>query len=320
MLNAGQKTASLDGLEDKPQAEGIVLSLLDDFIGALRLEAKLQDPRRVLVQAITSSLNAPFCVAAAPVAAVPDSKRGMSRSWTVQNPGKIDLGRDRANVRTQKKQRRPTQQIHVRTPSGRTITLRVKLNDTIEQVKRKIQGRVGLLPDQQRLVLAGRLLEDRHTVSHYYRTLAQSTILLTRCLVGGVPIFVEIQAGTQVPMEVGLGDSIGTVKRRINRAMGVGRHQQRLYIAGEPEQLDDKRTVADYGIQKGVSSCDSRLHGQEEGEEEGGGGEREQQEHQTQDRVALVLKITVTCRSLSRTSLLARPSPLMWSPATPSTW
>ncbi len=117
-----------------------MLSLLDDFIGALRLEAKLQDPRRVLVQAITSSRNAPFCVAAAPGAAVPDSKRGVSRSWTVQNPGKIDLGRDGAHVRTQKKQRRPTKQIHVQTPSGRTITLQVKLTDTIEQVKQRFRA------------------------------------------------------------------------------------------------------------------------------------------------------------------------------------
>ncbi len=50
MLNAGQKTASLDGLEDKPKAEDIVSSLLDDLIGALeldeiRLEAKLHDPK-----------------------------------------------------------------------------------------------------------------------------------------------------------------------------------------------------------------------------------------------------------------------------------
>ena len=50
MLNAGQKTASLDGLEDKPKAEDIVSSLLDDLIGALeldeiRLEAKPHDPK-----------------------------------------------------------------------------------------------------------------------------------------------------------------------------------------------------------------------------------------------------------------------------------
>ena len=50
VLNAGKEGASLDGLEDKPKAEEIVSSLLDDFIGALeldkiRLEAKLYDPK-----------------------------------------------------------------------------------------------------------------------------------------------------------------------------------------------------------------------------------------------------------------------------------
>ena len=50
VLNAGKEAASLDGLEDKPKAEDIVSSLLDDLIGALeleeiRLEAKPHDPK-----------------------------------------------------------------------------------------------------------------------------------------------------------------------------------------------------------------------------------------------------------------------------------
>ena len=50
VLNAGKEAASLDGLEDKPKAEEIVSSLLDDLLGALeldeiRLEAKPHDPK-----------------------------------------------------------------------------------------------------------------------------------------------------------------------------------------------------------------------------------------------------------------------------------
>jgi hypothetical protein len=80
-------------------------------------------------------------------------------------------------------------QLFVKTLSNQTVTVRIALAETMGEMKLRVQRKVGIAPDQQRLIFGGRGLNEEGTTLEEYGVTAEQTLHLLLRLRGGM--FVE---------------------------------------------------------------------------------------------------------------------------------
>lgn len=137
--------------------------------------------------------------------------------------------------------------IGIRMVSGRMITLKLKANDSIENVKREIEHKEDIPADEQRLVFAGRVLENEYSLINY-NIRDKSVLYLTANPVETMPVFVKTQSGMTIILDAKPRDTVRRILKKIEQlAEFPSDHLRALVCNGK--QLDEDATLAQCNIQ-----------------------------------------------------------------------
>lgn len=139
-------------------------------------------------------------------------------------------------------------QIFAKTLIGRTITLDVEPRDTVTNVKAKLQHKVWIAPEQQRLIFAGKQLEDSCTLVECNIEKGNTLHLVFR-LLGGMQLTVASLSGRELSLEVLPQSRVRILKDLLQAKLGFSWEQFTLTF--NDRILKNRLTVKDYGLNDG---------------------------------------------------------------------
>ena len=173
--------------------------------------------------------------------------------------------------------------IFVTLPSSRVISLTFKEDDTVTNVKEKVEVREGLTVSEQRLMFAGKQLQDGMTMSSY-NIHAEATLHLLLSLRGGSTPSIIFRSGRTMPVDF-KRTNIGDIKRETRKevcsasfaesvsfktkdysykiTLDFGRKQVTLEFAGGIGTKEWVGRVSDYNTPEDVYDMFARKYGSE---------------------------------------------------------
>ena len=139
--------------------------------------------------------------------------------------------------------------------TGETLTLTVTAYDSIENVKQKLQDQIGIPPDQQRLIFAGKSLEDSVILSDYDIHKNSSPSLRLALRPDNFYFHVKTPTGETITLDVHPDISIKDIKQHLRDF--IPPEGQSLFLADK--RLEDDHTIKDYNLEKGSTlACRDR--------------------------------------------------------------
>ncbi|CAL5010662.1 unnamed protein product [Urochloa decumbens] len=137
-------------------------------------------------------------------------------------------------------------QLFVKTLIGKIIVLEVESSEKIDSIKAKIQDKESISAEQQLLIFKDKQLLNWHTLASY-NIENESTLHLVLRRPRSMLVFVQMESGRSISLEVESSERIDSVKARIHDKEGISPEVQRLVF--NCRQLEDRLTLADYNVQ-----------------------------------------------------------------------